>query len=193
MTEPHKEDNAPDEAAPNEAATEDTAAGETPAAQSANQNEDPETLRQQLEDARRLLAEADLRTQAEVQNIRRRAERDVANAHKFALDRFTTDLLAVADSLERGLSTLRADDPHVQPAREGLELTLRALLDTFVRHGVEQIDPTSAPFNPELHEAMTMIPAPGVTPNTVVEVLEKGYLLNGRLIRPARVVVSRAE
>lgn len=193
MTEPHKEDNALDEAARDiEAATADNASGEAPAA-AAPASDDPETLRRQLDDAQRLLAEADLRSQAEVQNIRRRAERDVANAHKFALDRFTTDLLAVADSLERGLSTLSADDARVQPAREGLELTLRALLDAFTRHGIEQINPTGESFNPEQHEAMTMIPAPGVAPNTVVEVLEKGYLLNGRLIRPARVVVSRSE
>jgi len=131
MTEPHKEDNALDEAARDiEAATADNASGEAPAA-AAPASDDPETLRRQLDDAQRLLAEADLRSQAEVQNIRRRAERDVANAHKFALDRFTTDLLAVADSLERGLSTLSADDARVQPAREGLELTLRALLDAL--------------------------------------------------------------
>ncbi|MFP1683629.1 nucleotide exchange factor GrpE [Alloalcanivorax sp. C16-1] len=157
------------------------------------------TAEQELAEARervarleKALAEADLRAQAEMQNVRRRAERDVESAHKFALEKFAGDLLPVADSLERGLSTLDADDPTLQPAREGLELTLKVLLDVFARYNLEQIDPQGQPFNPEHHEAMTMVPAPNAEPNSVIEVLEKGYLLNGRLIRPARVVVSKA-
>lgn len=139
------------------------------------------------------LSEADIRAQAEIQNVRRRAERDVAHAHKFALEKFAADLLSVADSLERGLSTLDRDDEALKPAREGLELTLKVLLDVFARYNLEQIDPHGQPFNPEQHEAMTMIPVPNAEPNTVIDVLEKGYQLNGRLIRPARVVVSKAQ
>ncbi|MGI9574421.1 nucleotide exchange factor GrpE [Alloalcanivorax xenomutans] len=148
---------------------------------------------EQMQRLEKALAEADLRAQAEIQNVRRRAEREVENAHKFALEKFAGDLLSVADSLERGLSTLDAEDEALKPAREGLELTLKVLMDAFGRHNLEQVDPHGEPFNPERHEAMTMISAPGAEPNTVIDVLEKGYLLNGRLIRPARVVVSKAE
>lgn len=148
---------------------------------------------ERLAASEKALSEADIRAQAEIQNVRRRAERDVEHAHKFALEKFAADLLAVADSLERGLSTLGRDNEALQPAREGLELTLKVLLDAFARYNLEQIDPHGQPFNPEQHEAMTMISVPNAEPNTVIDVLEKGYQLNGRLIRPARVVVSRAE
>lgn len=150
-------------------------------------------LEERLAATERQLAEADLRAQAEIQNMRRRLERDMANAHKFALEKFAGDVLAVADSLERGLKALPEDDQALQPAREGLELTRKVLLDVFGKHGVEQLDPSGETFNPELHEAMTMVPVPDAAPNSVVEVLEKGYTLNGRLIRPARVVVAKAE
>ncbi|MBL7252382.1 nucleotide exchange factor GrpE [Alloalcanivorax sp. C16-2] len=149
--------------------------------------------RDRLARVEKALAEADLRAQAEIQNVRRRAERDVESAHKFALEKFAADVLTVADSLERGLATLNPEDEALKPAREGLELTLKVLLDVFAKYNLEQIDPQGQPFNPEHHEAMTMVPAPNAEPNTVIEVLEKGYQLNGRLIRPARVVVSKAE
>ncbi|MCQ6263352.1 nucleotide exchange factor GrpE [Alcanivorax sp. MM125-6] len=149
--------------------------------------------RDRLARVEKALAEADLRSQAEIQNVRRRAERDVESAHKFALEKFAADVLTVADSLERGLATLDSEDEALKPAREGLELTLKVLLDVFAKYNLEQIDPQGQPFNPEHHEAMTMVPAPNAEPNTVIEVLEKGYQLNGRLIRPARVVVSKAE
>ena len=90
------------------------------------------------------------------------------------------------------LAALDAEDEALKGAREGIELTLKSLLDAFARYNLEQISPADEPFNPELHEAMTMVPVPNVDPNTVIEVLEKGYQLNGRLIRPARVVVSKA-
>lgn len=146
----------------------------------------------ELAKVKKALAEADIRTQAEVQNVRKRAERDVQHARKFALEKFAGDLLSVADNLERGLAALDADDDALKSAREGIELTLKSLLDAFARYNLEQISPANEPFNPELHEAMTMVPVPNVDPNTVIEVLEKGYQLNGRLIRPARVVVSKA-
>ncbi|MEP5232401.1 nucleotide exchange factor GrpE [Alcanivorax sp.] len=146
----------------------------------------------ELARVKKALAEADVRAQAEVQNVRKRAERDVQHARKFALEKFAGDLLSVADNLERGLAALDAEDEALKGAREGIELTLKSLLDAFARYNLEQISPADEPFNPELHEAMTMVPVPNVDPNTVIEVLEKGYQLNGRLIRPARVVVSKA-
>ncbi|MAX54892.1 MAG: nucleotide exchange factor GrpE [Alcanivoracaceae bacterium] len=146
----------------------------------------------ELAKVKKALGEADVRAQAEVQNVRKRAERDVQHAHKFALEKFAGDLLSVADNLERGLAALDAQDEALKPAREGIELTLKSLLDVFGKYNLEQISPSDEPFNPELHEAMTMVPVPNVDPNTVIEVLEKGYQLNGRLIRPARVVVSKA-
>ena len=149
-------------------------------------------LEAELATVKKALGEADIRAQAEIQNMRRRAERDVQHAHKFALEKFAGDLLSVADNLERGLGALAADDESVKAAREGIELTLKSLLDVFGKYNLEQISPSDEPFNPELHEAMTMVPVPGVDPNTVIDVLEKGYQLNGRLIRPARVVVSKA-
>ncbi|MCG8391909.1 MAG: nucleotide exchange factor GrpE [Pseudomonadales bacterium] len=146
----------------------------------------------ELAKVKKALGEADIRAQAEIQNVRKRAERDVQHAHKFALEKFAGDLLSVADNLERGLAALDADDEALKGAREGIELTLKSLLDVFAKYNLEQINPADEPFNPELHEAMTMVPAPNAEPNTVIEVLEKGYQLNGRLIRPARVVVSKA-
>ncbi|MCK0154021.1 nucleotide exchange factor GrpE [Alcanivorax sp. S6407] len=149
-------------------------------------------LEAELATVKKALGEADIRAQAEIQNVRRRAERDVQHAHKFALEKFAGDLLSVADNLERGLGALDADDEALNGAREGIELTLKSLMDVFGKYNLEQISPSDEPFNPELHEAMTMVPVPNVDPNTVIDVLEKGYQLNGRLIRPARVVVSKA-
>lgn len=150
-------------------------------------------LRDKLAHTEKALAEADLRAQAEIQNMRRRLERDVANAHKFALEKFSADILAVADSLERGLATLPQDNEALKPAREGTELTLKVLLDIFGKYQIEQLDPAGGQFDPQQHEAMAMVPMPGAEPNSIIEVLEKGYSLNGRLIRPARVVVAKGD
>ncbi len=155
--------------------------------------EDIAGLRDRLEQAEKKLAEADARAQAEIRNVRKRAEKDVEAAHKFALEKFANDLLKVADSLERALATLDPDDEALQPAREGTELTLKALLDVFREHNIEQINPEGEAFNPEWHEAMTMVARDDMEANRVVDVLEKGYTLNGRLLRPARVVVSKSE
>jgi len=136
-----------------------------------------------------------LRAQAEMQNLRRRTERDVENAHKFALEKFSGDLLPVVDSLERALQSAADEDGLDDAAKvafEGVELTLKMLLDALKKHGVEQLDPTGEPFNPEFHEAMSMQPNPDMEPNSVMMVLQKGYRLNSRLVRPAMVVVSKA-
>ena len=150
-------------------------------------------LKDKLAATEKSLSEADIRAQAEIQNVRRRLERDVTNAHKYALEKFSSDLLAVADSLERGLASLAADDEALKPAREGAGLTLKVLLDVFGKHQIEAIDPAGGQFDPQQHEAMAMVPMPGAEPNSIIEVLEKGYALNGRLIRPARVVVAKAD
>ena len=129
-----------------------------------------------------------LRAAAEVENVRKRAARDVENAHKFALERFAGDLLAVCDSLEMALAT--EGEASVASLKEGSEATLKLLLTTLQRFGVEEVNPEGEPFDPALHEAMTMQPSPDAEPGSVLTVFQKGYSLNGRLLRPARVVVA---
>ena len=175
-----------------EAAQADAAPEEPSAAQEPSTEEKLAEAEVELAKVKKALSEADIRAQAEIQNVRKRAERDVQHARKFALEKFAGDLLSVADNLERGLAALDANDDALQGAREGIELTLKSLLDAFAKYNLEQISASDEPFNPELHEAMTMVPVPNVEPNTVIDVLEKGYQLNGRLIRPARVIVSKA-
>ncbi|HCW90468.1 MAG TPA: nucleotide exchange factor GrpE [Marinobacter sp.] len=137
-----------------------------------------------------------LRVQAEMQNVRRRAEIDVEKAHKFALEKFVKELLPVADSLEKAVeSTENTEDAGelVASIREGVEMTLSLFMKSLEKFNVEQIDPEGEPFDPQKHEAMSMVPAPGAEPNSVVSVVQKGYLLNGRVVRPAMVVVARAQ
>lgn len=147
-----------------------------------------------LEDAR---AKADenwdqfLRTRAELDNLKRRHARELENAHKFALDSFVRELLQVRDSLELGRDAALDDDADVVKLREGTELTLKLLTDVMNKFGVERIDPAGEPFDPDFHQAMSMLPSPDAPPNTVVQVIQKGYLLNGRLVRPALVMVSK--
>ncbi len=151
-------------------------------------------LQLMLEDAR---AKADsnweqlVRAQAELDNLRKRHERDLENAHKFALERFVNDLLPVRDSMELGLSAAAEEGAGVEKIREGAELTLKLFSDVMERFNVVQIDPEGEPFNPEFHQAMSMQPRDDVPPNTVVTVVQKGYTLNGRLVRPAMVMVSQ--
>ena len=130
-----------------------------------------------------------LRANAEMQNVRRRAEQDVEKAHKFALERFAGELLAVVDNLERALTAIAEEDAT---QREGVELTLKSLLATLEKHGVNLINPQGETFNPEHHQAITMLEVAGAAPNAVVEVMQKGYSINGRLLRPAMVVVAKA-
>lgn len=132
-----------------------------------------------------------LRAHADAQNARRRAEKDVENAHKFALEKFSKELLPVVDSLEHALA---AFDQHevADAVKEGVEMTLNMFISTLGKFNVEQIDPTGTPFDPQFHEAMSMVPNPDVEPNTVIAVMQKGYLLNGRLVRPAMVMVAKA-
>ena len=133
-----------------------------------------------------------LRVQAEMQNVRRRAERDVENAHKYALDKFAADLLPVVDNLERALAAIDSADEGQKAVAEGLELTLKSFMEVLVRYKIEAIDPAGEPFDAELHQAVSMVPNPDLEHNTVMDVFQKGYTLNGRLVRPAMVVVSQA-
>ena len=132
-----------------------------------------------------------LRVHADMQNLRRRVDRDVENAHKYALERFVGELVSVVDNLERATSTIDKDDDKFAAVGEGVELTLKSFLDVLAKFKVEALDPAGETFDPEKHQAMTTVPNPDVAPNTVMEVFQKGYLLNGRLIRPAMVVVSQ--
>ncbi len=132
-----------------------------------------------------------LRTQAELDNVRRRSERDVANAHKYALEKFVNDLLPVIDSLERALQSDVSDNAFAQNIHTGIELTMDLFLKTLEKYGVKQLDPQNEIFNPELHQAIATQPSDAPA-NTVLEVLQRGYLLNDRLIRPALVVVAAA-
>lgn len=129
-----------------------------------------------------------MRALAEMENIRKRASRDVEQAHKYAVDRFANDLIGVKDSLELGL--LAAGD--AQTLRAGTEATLKQLANAFDKNGLTEIDPLGQQFNPELHEAMAMQPSAEHVPDSVTQVVQKGYQLNGRLLRPARVIVAKA-
>ena len=129
-----------------------------------------------------------LRAAAELDNVRKRAARDVEHAHKFGIERFAGDLLDVCDSLEMAL--VAEGGPSVESLREGSEATLKLLLSTLQRFGIEALDPHGEPFDPTMHEAMTMQPSDDAEPGSVVTVFQKGYALNGRLLRPARVVVA---
>ncbi len=133
-----------------------------------------------------------LRAQAEAQNVKRRAEMDVEKARKFALESFSRDLLPVVDNLERALESAAESGEDAKPLVEGVELTLKSLLEVLAKHHVAPVDPQGEPFDPQLHQAMSMVENPDVEPNTVIAVMQKGYTLNDRLLRPAMVMVSKA-
>ena len=130
-----------------------------------------------------------LRAQAEMENLKRRNAKDLENAHKFALDGFVKALLEVKDSLTMGLKTANEEKATIEHIIEGLEMTDKVFLSTMEKFGVEVINPTDEAFNPELHEAVTMLPMPDKESNSVLEVVQIGFTLNGRLVRPAMVVV----
>jgi molecular chaperone GrpE len=132
-----------------------------------------------------------LRVKAEQENLRRRHEREVENAHKYALERFAQELLPVIDSLEMGAEAAAAEGATLEKVREGTELTLKMLLSTMDKFGIKAVHPEGEPFNPEYHQAMSMLESPEHAANTVMNVMQKGYTLNERLIRPAMVVVSK--
>ena len=133
-----------------------------------------------------------LRAQADAQNIKRRAEQEMEKARKYALERFAGELLPVVDNLERALEAASGDDEAIKPIAEGVELTLKSFQDVLRKFQVEPVDPVGEPFDPQRHQAMSLIDNPDAEPNTVLAVMQKGYTLNERLLRPAMVVVSKA-
>lgn len=146
---------------------------------------------QAAEDEVASLKDAALRAQADVENMRRRAARDVENAHKFALERFAENLLPVLDSLEKSVESA-AEAADAAAVSEGVALCLKLFLDTLAKNGIEQVDPLGEPFDPSRSEAMAMVENPDAEPNSVMEVMQKGYALNGRLVRAAKVIVAKA-
>lgn len=153
----------------------------------------PEALERALDEARRE-AQANLdmvlRARAELENVRRRSERDVANAHRYGLERLVNEFLPVRDSLELGVSAA-GDDADIARVREGMELTLKLMASAFDKLGVEVVDPEGKPFDPDLHQAMSMQDGEEGQSGTVLTVVQKGYRLNDRLVRPALVVVAK--
>ena len=149
--------------------------------------EAPTDLEAELEAAK----DAALRAQADAMNVQRRADQEIEKARKFALERFCGDLLSVVDNLERALES-SGDEQGSAALAEGVELTRKGFMDVLAKYGVETVDPQGEPFDPETAQAMSMVEQPDVEPNSVVAVMQKGYLLNGRLLRPAMVMVSKA-
>lgn len=135
--------------------------------------------------------DAALRAQADAMNMQRRSEQEIEKARKFALERFCGDLLSVVDNLERALESA-GDDQGIASLLEGIELTRKGLMDVLVKYGVESVDPMGEPFDPETAQAMSMVEQPDAEPNSVIAVMQKGYTLNGRLLRPAMVMVAKA-
>jgi molecular chaperone GrpE len=166
----------------------------------AAQQEEPElteveALQAQLESAQQALSDTKdqaLRTVADAQNTKRRAEKDVENARKYALEKFAGELLVVADNLERAAEAADMDNEALKPLLEGVDLTHKSLVAALGKFNVEQVDPSGEPFDPQVHQAMSIVENPDVEPNTVLHVMQKGYTLSGRLLRPAMVTVSKA-
>ena len=154
-----------------------------------------EELKTELEEARQKASDSwdkAVRTQAEMENLKRRTQKDLEDAHKFALTGFAKELLPVFDSLVLGLQAATGDSEDVKKFREGSELTIKQFEALFKKFNIVAIDPMGQPFNAEQHQAMLMQEVAGAEPNTVVNVFQKGYTLNGRLLRPAMVVVAKA-
>lgn len=150
-----------------------------------------EALAAQNEENAKREQELNLRARAEIDNMRRRAEQDVEKAHKFALEKFAKDILNTIDNLERALATpANLEDETIKALFGGVELTLKELLATVARFGVEPVGAVGEVFNPDLHQAISMQPSEGFETNQITVVLQKGYLLNGRVIRPAMVMVA---
>jgi molecular chaperone GrpE len=173
-----------------ETAEEAPAAGESAEAQA----EEPslEEVVAQLHEDVAAAKDAAMRAQADAQNMIRRAEQDVEKARKFALEQFSRELLPVVDNLERSLDVTVGDDEAIKAIAEGVDLTLKSFLDALKKFNIEAVDPQGEPFDPNLHQAMSMVENAEVEPNSVIAVMQKGYTLNGRLLRPAMVIVSKA-
>ena len=178
----------PEQESDEEASAEDANAADFVESDQVDENEAEDSELQQA------LAKADenwdryLRTAAELENVRKRSSRDVENAHRFALERFARELLAVRDSLEMGLAA--EGNANIESLLEGSEATLKILAATMQQFGIEVVDPEGEPFDPEFHEAISMQSSDNVEPGSVITVVQRGYSLNGRLLRPAMVIVA---
>jgi len=183
------------EAPESQVKTENETVAEPPHTEVAEHEPTVEELQQALAQAEQKAQEnwdKAVRAQAEMENLKRRTQKDLEDAHKFALTGFAKELLPVLDSLVLGLQAATGDSEEVKKFREGSELTIKQFESVFAKFKIETIDPIGQPFNAEQHQAMTMQAVEGVEPNTVVNVFQKGYMLNGRLLRPAMVVVAKA-
>ncbi|ASM50360.1 molecular chaperone GrpE [Pseudoalteromonas espejiana DSM 9414] len=165
----------------------------------ADQEQSPEAeiamLYAELEAAKQTIADQKdgvVRAAADVDNIRRRAAQDVEKAHKFALEKFANELLPVIDNLERAIEFSDKENETLKPLLEGIDMTVKSFNDAVAKFGVEIVNPQGEQFNPDFHQAMSIQPSNDVSPNTVLAVMQKGYTLNGRLLRPAMVMVSKA-
>jgi molecular chaperone GrpE len=178
-----------DETSNDEVAADDTDLTDEDGVESADAEDgDSASLETQVEE----LKEALIRSQADLQNVRRRAERDVENAHKYAVEKFVKDLLAVLDSMDRALELAETTEGFDAAMLEGTQMTHKLLLDTAAKHGVEPINPVGEAFDPQEHQAMSMVESADHEPNTVMAVMQKGYKLEGRVIRAAMVMVTKA-
>lgn len=178
-----------DETSNDEVAADDTGLTDEDGVESADAEDgDSASLETQVEE----LKEALIRSQADLQNVRRRAERDVENAHKYAVEKFVKDLLAVLDSMDRALELAETTEGFDAAMLEGTQMTHKLLLDTAAKHGVEPINPLGEAFDPQEHQAMSMVESADHEPNTVMAVMQKGYKLEGRVIRAAMVMVTKA-
>ena len=155
-------------------------------------NDEPAALLEAAQDEVAKYKDEFLRGQAEMENLRRRQSRDLENAHKRALDKFVTELLPIYDSMELGLNAANADEASLEAVREGLEMTIKMFLSSLAKFGLEQVNPEDGDtFDPEMHQAMAMQPVEGIEANQVLTVAQKGFQFNGRLLRPAMVMVSQ--
>ena len=178
-----------------QAKTESEAVGEQPHTELVEHELTLEELQQALAQTEQKAQEnwdKAVRAQAEMENLKRRTQKDLEDAHKFGLTNFAKELLPVLDSLVLGLQAATGDSEDVKKFREGSELTIKQFESVFAKFKIELIDPIGQPFNAELHQAMAMQAVEGAEPNTVVNVFQKGYILNGRLLRPAMVLVAKA-
>ena len=179
-----------------EASSTESAESESTTAETENEELTVESLQTKLAEAE---AKADdnwdqlVRVRAEMENIRRRSERDLVNAHKYALEKFAQELLPVIDSMEMGVAAAQDENADVSKLREGTEMTLKMFETAIDKFGIKGVHPHGETFNPEHHQAMTMIDSAEHEPNMIIDVMQKGYLLNERLVRPAMVVVSSAK
>jgi molecular chaperone GrpE len=170
----------------------DTAATAAPADAAADAAAEIATLRAKLAEAEKAAQEARVRAAAEFDNVRKRLEREAETSKKYGAEKLLGELLGVSDSLELGLKAAQAPEASAQSIGEGVALTHKQLHAFFEKNGVTVVDPAGQPFNPELHEAVSMVPSAEVPPNHVLSVMQKGYRLHERLLRPAMVMVAKA-